>query len=97
MAGYESHYNVRLNKCFLQISTTDTQISPGTIWTYRFLQDAFEGKQYATYAWHTEKGKTYWEVAPFQCEVLLPSGDRRFCKSDDEFTLLIRMYMEDDE
>lgn len=95
MAGYESHYNARLNRCFVEISTTDTQISPGTIWTNRFVLDAFEGKQYATYAWHTEKDKKYWEVAPFQCEILLPSGERQFCKSDAEFDLLVNMYMQD--
>jgi len=97
MTGYESHYNSRLNKCFVDISTTDTQVTPGTIWNNRSVLDAFESKEYATYAWHTEEGKKYWEVAPFQCEVLLPSGERQFCKSDAEFTLLIAMYMQDNE
>jgi hypothetical protein len=97
MAGYQSHYDTRLNKCFIEVSNTDTQVSPGTIWTFRSVQDAFEGKQYGTYAWHTEKDKKYWEVAPFECEVLLPSGEQQFCTSDREFTMLIGIYMEDRE
>jgi hypothetical protein len=97
IASYESHYNAGLNKCFIEVSSSDTQGSPGTIWRNRFVQDVFEGKQYGTYAWHTEEDKKYWEVAPSQCEVLLPSGEQQFCKSDDEFALLVRMYMEDSE
>ena len=95
IAGYQNHYNARLNKCFIEVSNTDPKVSPGTIWTYRFVFDAFEGKQYGTYSWHTEKDKKYWEVKPFECEVVLPSGEKQFCNSDDEFTQLIRVYMED--
>ena len=40
MAGYESHFNVRLNKCFIAVTNTDTRVDPGRIWTYRFVFDA---------------------------------------------------------
>jgi len=94
MAGFENHYNSRLNKCFIHVTNTDAKISPGTIWTHRDVFDAVEGKAYGTYSWHTEKDKKYWEVPPFQCEATLPSGEKRLCNSDAEFTELMKIYME---
>lgn len=94
MASYENHYSPQMNKCFIHAQNTDTKIDPETIWTYRSVFDAFEGKDYGTYAWHTEKDKKYWEVPPFQCEVTLPSGEKKLCHSDVEFTELVKIYME---
>lgn len=93
-AGFTNHYNQTLNKCFMLIGNTDAKIDPGTIWTNVTLVDAFEGKVLGSYHWHTEKGKKYWEVPPFQCEVTLPSGEKVFCKSQAEFDDLIKIYME---
>jgi hypothetical protein len=94
LAGYENHYNSQMNKCFIQVQNMDTKTSPGTIGTYRNVFDAFEGKEYGAYAWYTKKGKQYWEVPPFQCEVTLPSGEKKSCHSDGEFTELVKVYME---
>ena len=49
LAGYENHYNPDMNKCFIHIQNTDTKVDPGTIWTYRNVFDAFEGKEYGTF------------------------------------------------
>jgi hypothetical protein len=94
MAGYENHYNAKLNKCFILIQNVDAK-SPGTVWTFKNLSDAYEGKSYGEYAWHTDKVKKYWEVPPFMCKVVLQSGEDRVCKSDDEFQELTKPYMED--
>jgi hypothetical protein len=93
MAGYESHYSPELKRCFVATSLTDAKTNPKVIWTTRSVYDAFEGKEYATYMWHTVEDKKYWEVPPFQCEVTLPSGEKKICHSDDEFSELIRPYM----
>jgi hypothetical protein len=92
MAVYENHYNAKFNKCFMLIENTDATYAP-TIWTHRSLLDAYEGKVYGDYSWHTVKGKKYWEVPPFMCKVALPTGEDHFCKSDDEFQELARIYM----
>ena len=94
MAGYENHYNTKLNKCFVVVESTDAKFAP-TIWTHKSLFDAYEGKGYGDYSWHTVKDKKYWEVAPFMCKVVLPSGDDKYCNSNDEFEALIKGYMED--
>jgi hypothetical protein len=99
MAGFENHYNSQMNKCFVQVSSskafkTDAKKSSSTLWTYRNVFDAFEGKEYGSFAWHDKEGKKYWEIPPFQCEVTLPSGEKKFCHSDDEFTDLVKVYMQ---
>jgi hypothetical protein len=93
MAGYENHYNTKLNKCFVFVQNTDATHQP-TIWTYKTLFDAYAGKTYAAYSWHTVKDKKYSEVPPFTCKVVLPSGDDKLCESDNEFDELIKTYME---
>jgi len=83
---YEDHYNAKLDKCFILIRNVDAK-GHGTIWTYKTLLDAHEGRTYGNYRRHSVKGT-------FLCKVLLPSGEPQFCESDDEFTELIKIYME---
>jgi hypothetical protein len=90
-AGYENHYNTKLNRCFVDVQNIKPDAT--VIWTYRNVFDAFEGKQYGTYAWRTEGGKKFWEVAPVICEVTSPTGERQFCHSDEEFSKLVKVYM----
>jgi hypothetical protein len=77
MAGFTNHFNTRMNKCFMEIQDTDTTSSPGTVITSKTLSDAFEGKVYGTYIWSTDKKKKYWEVPPLECDVILPSGEKK--------------------
>jgi hypothetical protein len=94
IAGYENHYNAKMNKCFLLVENTDAK-HPPTIWTFKNLSDAYEGKSYGEYSWHTVKDKKYWEVPPFSCKVVLPSDGKQICKSDEEFKDMIKVYMQD--
>jgi hypothetical protein len=90
-ATYQNHYNVKLNKCFIE--TQNQSVRGKTIWTFRNVYDAFEGRLYGTYAWHTEDNKKYWEVKPTMCEVELRSGENQTCQSDEEFSKLVQGYM----
>jgi hypothetical protein len=87
MAGYFNHYNHKLGKCFVETQSTDAKTTPGTIWTYKVLSDAYEGKIYGTYSWHTVENKKYWEVPPFDCSMYPDGNDSslKICKSDAEF------------
>ena len=91
-AEFESHYNTKMGKCFMSIMNTDSKTS--TIWDHRTVMDAFEGKVFGAYSWHTDPVKKYWEVAPVICEVTLPSGEKQLCKSEDEFQELVKIYMQ---
>ena len=91
IASYQSHYNAKLNKCF--IDTENTTFQGKTGWTYRNVYDAVEGRSYGTYVWHTERNKKYWEVPPFMCEVESPQGEKQRCNSKEEFSKLVQIYM----
>jgi hypothetical protein len=88
VACYEDHYNAKLDKCFIHVYRA-THI-PGTVWEGRDVFDAFEGKEYGTYMWRTGKDKK----PTIDCEVTLPSGQRKDCHSEDEFRELAKVYME---
>jgi hypothetical protein len=90
MAGFENHYNEKTNKCFV----LESNISLQTGMTSRHLFDAFERKNLANYTWIPHKGKKYWEVSPFECDVTLPSGEKKACDSSEQFEDLIKVYMQ---
>jgi hypothetical protein len=93
LATFTNHYNVKMNRCFIE--TEQDWVSEGADiwWSYKFVTDAYEGKDFGSYAWHSDKVKKYWEVPPVQCQVTLPSGEEKLCKSSDEFDDLIKVYM----
>jgi hypothetical protein len=62
--------------------------------TSKNLYDAFEGKEYASYIWSTQKDKKFWEVPPLRCKITLPSGQEKTCHSTEEFDELVKQYME---
>lgn len=91
-ADYTNHYNGHLNRCLVVIEITST--TGNTIWTTKTLSDAFEGKTYGDYLWHTDQVKKYWEVPPVTCSVTLPSGEEKACHSEAEFSDLVKIYMQ---
>ena len=94
MASYENHFNLKLNKCLMFVESIDSSRPKSGIFTNKSVSDAFEGKAFATYIWHSVEGKKYWEVPPLLCQVTLPTGEEQKCKSEDEFKDLIKVYME---
>ena len=102
-AFFVNHYNGKLGKCFVYIEHTGVIASsvsllepipnPEDIWTTKEVLDAFEGKPYADYMWHMDKIKQYWEVPPFECWAILPSGEKKVCHSPGEFDSMIQEYM----
>jgi hypothetical protein len=58
------------------------------------LSDAFEGKVYGSYVWVNTQHKKFWEVDPMECYVVSPTGERKECKSSDEYDSLSSAYLE---
>jgi hypothetical protein len=78
-ASFSNHYNAKLNKCFLQIEDTNTEM------TWDTVSDAFEGKVYAVLGLHGDGVR--------KCSVTLPSEEKT-CHSKEEFSALVKQYME---
>lgn len=91
MAAYENHYHTKLNKCMVLLE--NQQVSQKTIYTFKFVMDAFENKNVGEYIWHTVEDKQYLEVPPMKCNVLALSGEMQTCQSEDEFRTLAAAYM----
>lgn len=95
-AAYENHYSAKLDKCVMRVLHTDAHTSRGRmVSTYVDVMDAFQGKQYGTYVWHTETNKKFLIVPPVTCEVTLPTGEQKICHSMDEFEELVNVYLDD--
>ena len=89
---YQSHYNEKLNKCFMLIETT--RVAGESISNGKYLFDAYEQREYANYIWMTHPGKKYWEVPPAVCELIPSTGAKTDCKSEDEYKDFVARYME---
>lgn len=92
IAGYGNHYNQKLGTCFLDVMNVETA-APDALWLYQRVIDAVTGTEHAAYAALVRPDGSAWE-APQRCEVRLPSGERRLCRSEEEFALLADLYME---
>ena len=84
MAGQENHYQPLMNRCFVLITNTTFDRQSKAI-TDRLLLDAFERREFGGFT--RQFGKVV------QCDVTLPSGDRKVCRTDEEFDHLIASYM----
>jgi hypothetical protein len=93
-ANFTNHYNPKLNKCFVDIFSAKSHLTPYVPTAFRSVSDAFEGKGFGEYMWINNSGKKYWEVKPFVCKVTLLSGEEKYCESDKEFDELVKIYME---
>ena len=85
---YVCHYNKKLIKCFIEI----TSISHKTagIFHHRHLYDTFERKEYAGLLKLTPKGKKLSEEKILSCQML----DNK-CKSEKEYTSFVKSYLEE--
>jgi hypothetical protein len=89
LASFSDHYNVKLNRCFVQIYYADAR-QDGSIFMSETLVDAFEGKLYGHYLQRTNKTKTF----PADCKITLVTGTEKSCDSLPEFESLTKQYME---
>ena len=82
--SYTPHYQQKLNKCFVRIQNLSVD-NKGSIKTIR-IWDSFR-HEYASYFEA--------EPQPTRCRVVFPSGEEKFCQSEDEFDKLVKVYMEE--
>jgi len=92
LALLQTHYNAKLNKCFLEFDYTTS--SADGLENVRYLLDAIEQKEYAEYIWKSEKGRPFLAVPPLSCKLNPSSGDKSICKSEDEYEAFVAHYME---
>lgn len=86
--SYESHFNSKLNRCFIHI-TTKFRADDGTTKEVGVLSDAIEGKTYATYIKYPVSNYPKDTI----CTIYFPEFG--FCNSVYEFNNLIKSYMEE--
>src|SRR5712675_1279111 len=67
-ADYTIHFDATASVCYILVSMNYIDDNK-TIWTSIVVWDAFEGRGYADYLWHTDKVKKYWEQPPMPCSV----------------------------
>lgn len=88
--NYQSHYNPKLNKCFISIYS----LANGAT-TNESLMDAYEQRVYGQYMWQPKADKKYWEVPPLLCMISSTSKEQTECKSEDEYKTFVARYMEE--
>jgi|WetSurMetagenome_2_1015567.scaffolds.fasta_scaffold39674_4 hypothetical protein len=81
-ASYENHFNIRLGKCFVEISNVNT--TEDSVFIQKTLFDAYESKVYATL--DRFRGKTNSDI----CMILEKS-----CSSETEYEDFVKIYLED--
>lgn len=91
MTAYENDFNTKLNKCMMFLE--NQLVGKKTVYTFKFVMNAFENKSVGDYIWHTDEVKKYWEVQPVKCYVIALSGEKQTCQSEDEFRSLAEAYM----
>ena len=88
-AGYDNHFNHKLNKCFILVNTTTSQGS--SLSFYRVLMDVNGGTQsaLATYGKQVPSGVADYMVKALICDML-----DKYCNSEEEFNAFVKPYME---
>jgi hypothetical protein len=92
MSEFTNHYSAKLGRCFVIIKSISATQNVAS--THKLLVDAYEGKVLGNYVWINSQGKKFWEVAPSDCTVTLPSGEEKTCQSNDEWDNLVKAYTE---
>ena len=82
---YSSHYNRKLNICYVSIYGYQINKSDISASIYHSVMNAFEQKAYATYVWYSVPGKKYWEVPPTSCTLDIDSESERTCNNEKEY------------
>jgi len=88
-AGYDSHFNHKLNKCFILVKKTSSL--GGSLFLYKVLMDINGGTSSALGEYNKEvpAGVAEYMVKPFVC-----SMRDKYCRTDEEFSAFVKSYME---
>jgi hypothetical protein len=82
---YTNHYNKKLNKCFMLVTTTTFPKKKGNIpLIMKNIWDINENKEYASF----DRNRNL--PTPITCTVL-----DKICSSENQWDLLVKPYMED--
>ena len=87
VADFTNHFDQARQKCFMLVEATNFPFQTKT------LSDAYEGRVYAQYVFKADDVKKYWEVAPLECWILSETGEKRQCKSGEQFDKEVEAYM----
>jgi len=90
----QSHYHPERNRCFMQVAAFPKSNPDGSIFTFKFLLDAYEQRSLAEYAWRSHKDKKYTEVPPVMCKFTEPGKPEVACNSDEAFEQFVAKYMQ---
>jgi len=82
--SYTNHYNVKLNKCFVLMTTTSHPNKKEDVLYMKELWDINENKQYGSMARFQKQS------IPIGCSV-----EDRICQSEREWDSLVKPYMEE--
>jgi len=86
--SYESHFNHRLNRCFISVRSNTFEAT--SIFYYKVLADVNDVKTIGEYDKQVMHGVADYTVKPFVCSML-----EKYCTTDDEFDAFVKTYMED--
>jgi hypothetical protein len=89
ISDYATHYNAKLNKCFVSINTYDVENDEAI--TTEMLMDAFERRVYANYGVNAPRG----QIAVITCNLFPTIKDETHCTSKDEYDAFVAKYMEE--
>lgn len=95
---YQSHYNLKLQKCLVLIERDTSYYTPKTGTGFQAktaeLSDAYERRVYASYWWQSQPGKKYWEVPPSGCDLVPTLAEKRTCSSREEWDAFVSPYLQ---
>ena len=85
ISGYQNHYNKKLNKCFILITSKDYPKDKKTdVLLMKNIYDFNENKEYGSFS------KFRKDVTPSDCNI-----SEKTCNSEQEWDLLVKPYMEE--
>jgi hypothetical protein len=92
-ASYESHYDAKLNRCFMLLATEGMGTS-NLHFQSRSLVDISERRSYADYLWTPVEGKVDWQTSPFLCRLTPDHAEESGCTTLTEFQAFVDRYMQ---
>ena len=90
MNGYTSHFDPATNICYVWVRWA--KIDKESITFADTIEDAFEGRVYASYMWMNFGEKKAGEVKPIECWAKPRKQDKLMCESEDDFDKLVDKY-----